>query len=37
MCNLADCNSWKEIVRLSISYAIVIAVIVLGFYMLKGE
>lgn len=37
MCNLADCNSWKEIVRLSISYLIVIAVIVLGFYMLKGE
>lgn len=35
MCQLADCNSWKDIVRLSISYVIVIAVIVLGFYLLK--
>lgn len=32
MCGIADCNSWKEIVRLSISYAIVIAVVALGWY-----
>lgn len=37
MCGMADCNNWKEIIRLSICYAIVIAVIALGWYILKGE
>lgn len=37
MCGMPDSTSWKEIVRLSISYAIVIAVIVLGFYLFRGD